>query len=45
MNEISSILDILRAFFIINYKKGITDAKNKGLYKLYIFDKIKEIFK
>lgn len=38
-------MDILRAFFVINYKRGITDSKNIGLYKIYIRDKIKEIYK
>ncbi len=45
LEEISTILDLLRAFFVINYKKHITESKNKGLYKIFIFDKIVEIFK
>lgn len=43
VNELSTIMDILRAFFIINHKKGITDSKNKGLYKTYIKYKIQAV--
>ena len=34
--EISQMLDLLRAFFLINYYKDITDAKNQGLYDIFI---------
>ena len=44
VSEVARILDLLRAFFLINYYKDTTDQKNLGLYQTFIFDKIKEIF-
>ena len=44
IKEITYMLDLLRAFFIINYKREITDQKNKGLYRIFIKEKIVKIF-
>lgn len=38
------MLDLLRAFFLINFQRNTTDAKNMGLFKMFIIDKIKLIY-
>lgn len=44
VSEVARILDLLRAFYLINYFKGTTDAKNLGLYNKFIFEEIGNIF-
>ncbi len=44
VTETAHMLDLLRAFFIINYRKKLTDSKSQGLYRIFIFDKIKKLF-
>lgn len=44
VSEIAHILDLLRAFFLINYFKDMTDSKNQAIYQTFIFEKIKSIF-
>ncbi len=42
VTEMIYMLDFLRSFYIINYKKKIDDQQNQELYKWTIFDEIKE---
>jgi len=44
IKEIAVMLDLLRAFFLINFQRNTTDAKNMGLFKMFIIDKIKLIY-
>lgn len=44
VQEISYILDLLRAFFIINYKSDFTDTKNQKLYDIFIEEKMHEMY-
>lgn len=44
VSEISHILDLQKAFYLINYYKQVTDSKNQGLFNNFVFKKIEEIF-
>lgn len=44
MTEIAYILDLLRAFYLVNYKNKVDKKKNKELFQEYIFDKIELMF-
>jgi len=44
LTELAYMLDLLRAFFLVNFKSKIDNKRNTELYKEYIFEKIIEMF-
>lgn len=44
VTEIAYIIDMLNAFYMVNYKSGIAHDKNVDMYKQQIFSKIVDIF-
>ena len=44
VHELSIFLDLLRSFFIVNYRSGMTDEQSLALYKSTIYERIKGIF-
>ena len=44
VTEMAYLIDMLNAFYMVNYKSGIDHEKNVQLYKTHIFEKIVTIF-
>lgn len=43
-SELGYLLDLLRGFFILNFKMKVSEAENENRYQTAIFDKIKMVY-
>lgn len=43
-SELGYLLDLLRGFFVLNFRLKVSDSENKNRYQTAIFDKIKMVY-